>query len=418
MAEERATVVKMKHKVLARYGAMRQIGVFSTHIKNLGFGEKCIVRSDRGTEWGEVVSEVKDEDPPPPVLVAGSILRRVTAEDYAHRQEIEEVVQPGEFNFCSGKIRERQLPMRLVSAEHIFGGEKVIFYFLADGRVDFRQLVKDLATEYKTRIEMRQIGVRDEARLLAEYEHCGRELCCRTFMKDLEPVTMRMAKLQKTTLDPTKISGRCGRLMCCLRFEDEAYAELKKTLPKKGTRVRTAEGDGEVLSTETLSQTVTVELPERRPITVHVNEIQEILPKQDTPPDKDETEQAQPDQKSSEGEPDRTKQRSGRRGRRRRGRGRKPQQGEAQQNAPPAAQQEEDAEEKPQVEVRDEPRQEPRAEEPRQDKAPQPDDKKQDQQPQPASAEDAERTPPSKPTGAGGDVIAEEWWEEPNGGEE
>jgi len=404
MAEERATAVKMKHKVLTRYGAMRQIGVFSTHIKNLGFGEKCIVRSDRGAEWGEVVSGVKDEAPAPPLRIGGSILRRVTAEDHERRREIEEVVQPKEFAFCAAKIRERRLPMRLVSAEHIFGGEKIIFYFIADGRVDFRELVKDLATEYKTRIEMRQIGVRDEARLLAEYEHCGRELCCRTFMKDLEPVTMRMAKLQKTTLDPTKISGRCGRLMCCLRFEDETYSELKKTLPKKGTRVRTAEGDGEVLSAEILSQTVTVELPERRPITVHIDEIQEVLPKQDAPPDKGKTEQAQPERKPPEGQPDRPRQKSGRRGRRRRGKGKKTQQGEGQKNAPPTAPQQTSAEGKP------------KPEQPRQDPAPQADEKKQSQQPPPAHAETAERTPPSKPNGAGGDVIAEEWWEEPNGG--
>ena len=418
MTEERATVVKMKHRVLARYGAMRQIGIFSAHIKNLGFGEKCILRSERGTEWGEVVSEVKDDGPPPPLRAVGSILRRVTGEDYERRQEIEEVVQPREFTFCSGTIKERQLPMRLVSAEHIFGGEKIIFYFLADGRVDFRELVKDLATEYKTRIEMRQIGVRDEARLLAEYEHCGRELCCRTFMKDLEPVTMRMAKLQKTTLDPTKISGRCGRLMCCLRFEDEVYAELKKTLPKKGTRVRTAEGDGEVLSTETLSQTVTVDLSERRPVTVHISEIAEVLPKQDTPPDEKGTRQAQTEQKPSEGEPDRPRQKSGRRGRRRRGKGKKPQQGPAQQNAPPDPQGQKAAKEKPPAEGRDQRRPEPKAKQPGQDKAPQPDEKKQDQQPQPAPAEDAKPTPPSKPNGAGGDVIAEEWWEEPNGGGE
>ena len=184
---------------------MHQIGTFSTQIKNLSFSEKCILRSERGTEWGEVISEIERGEGDAPVKFDGTILRRVTPKDYEHRRDIEENNQPKEYAFCTDKIAERELPMRLVSVEHIFGGEKIIFYFLSEGRVDFRELVRDLATEYKTRIELRQIGVRDEARLLAEYEHCGRELCCRTFIKDLEPVTMRRAKLQKTTLDPTKI---------------------------------------------------------------------------------------------------------------------------------------------------------------------------------------------------------------------
>jgi len=270
----------MKYIVLARYGSMRTIGTFSTTIKNLRFGDKCILRSSRGTEWGEITSEPKRSDETAsPTRPEGTILRRCTPKDFEHRNHLEEEEQPKEFNFCANTIQERALPMRLVSVEHLFGGEKIIFYFLADGRVDFRQLVKDLAAEYRTRIEMRQIGVRDEARLLAEYEHCGRELCCRTFMKDLQPVTMRMAKLQKTTLDPSKISGRCGRLMCCLRFEDETYAELKKGLPKRGTRVRVEGGVGEVISSEILAQTVTIELAGDRRTTVELSEIQEILPK-------------------------------------------------------------------------------------------------------------------------------------------
>jgi hypothetical protein len=168
--------------------------------------------------------------------------------------------------------------------------------------------VKDLATEYRTRIEMRQIGVRDEARLLAEYEHCGRELCCRTFMKDLQPVTMRMAKLQKTTLDPTKISGRCGRLMCCLRFEDETYSELKKALPKRGTPVRIEAGEGEIISSEVLAQRVTVEMPGRVRVTVDLSEILEIFPKGHVPAERKPDKPAQPKRreggaKKPQGEP-------------------------------------------------------------------------------------------------------------------
>ncbi|MFH1732031.1 MAG: regulatory iron-sulfur-containing complex subunit RicT [Planctomycetota bacterium] len=281
MADARPPGGKMKYIALARYGSMRTIGTFSTTIKNLRFGDKCILRSSRGTEWGEITSEPRRSDETAsPVRPEGTILRRCAPKDFEHQNRLEEEEQPKELNFCAATIHERTLPMRLVSVEHLFGGEKIIFYFLADGRVDFRQLVKDLAAEYRTRIEMRQIGVRDEARLLAEYEHCGRELCCRTFMKDLQPVTMRMAKLQKTTLDPSKISGRCGRLMCCLRFEDETYAELKRALPKRGTRVRLEAGVGEVISSEILAQTITVELADHMRTTVELSEIQEILPRE------------------------------------------------------------------------------------------------------------------------------------------
>jgi len=268
----------MRCTVLARHGAMRTIGTFATSAKNLRLGDKCVLRSSRGTEWGEVASDPKRADEEPAPKTDGTILRRVTPQDHERLEHIEEVEQPNEYAFCVAHIRERGLPMRLAGVEHIFGGEKIIFYFLADGRVDFRQLVKDLASEYRTRIEMRQIGVRDEARLLAEYEHCGRELCCRTFMDNLEPVTMRMAKLQKTTLDPAKISGRCGRLMCCLRFEDETYTALKAALPKRGTRVRLAQGAGDVVGSEILAQTVTVQMPDGRTVRVDLSDILEVLP--------------------------------------------------------------------------------------------------------------------------------------------
>ncbi|MFW6158674.1 MAG: PSP1 domain-containing protein [Planctomycetota bacterium] len=266
----------MKYTTLVRYGAMRGIGKFTTDIKNLRPGTRCIVRSQRGTELGEVVSELEPIEGNPG-KIDGTILRRPVRQHYERLQQIREEVQPKESEFCANRIKERKLPMRLVGVEHILGGEKIIFYFLADGRVDFRQLVKDLAAEYRTRIELRQIGVRDEARLLAEYGHCGRPLCCRSFIKDLEPVTMRMAKLQKTTLDPAKISGRCGRLMCCLRFEDDLYNHLKRELPKKGTRVKTPEGTGEVVGTEVLEQNVAVELPGRRTVKVGLDNI-DILP--------------------------------------------------------------------------------------------------------------------------------------------
>jgi cell fate regulator YaaT (PSP1 superfamily) len=266
----------MGYHVIARYGAMRSIGVFRSDLA-LRRGEQCILRTARGVELGETVDKAYDPAPEEQNSSVGQVLRRATERDLTRMQEIEEQIAPQEYNFCARKISEHELPMKLVSVEHLFGGDKIIFYFLAEGRVDFRALVKDLAGQYRTRIEMRQIGVRDEARLLADFEHCGRELCCRSFMKDLAPVTMRMAKAQKTTLDPAKISGRCGRLMCCLRFEDQVYAELRDNLPKRGTRVRTPQGEGVVLGSETLKQTVTVELSDNRDVVFPVADL-EVLP--------------------------------------------------------------------------------------------------------------------------------------------
>ena len=157
--------------------------------------------------------------------------------------------------------------------EHLFGGERLIFYFLAEKRVDFRELVKDLAREYQTRIEMRQIGVRDEAKLLADYGDCGKPVCCNTHMTVMPPVSMRMAKLQKSTLDPSKISGRCGRLKCCLRFEQDVYEEFQKELPPVGSRVVTAKGQGRVLAQEVLARKVLVEFEDGRRLPVGAEEV-------------------------------------------------------------------------------------------------------------------------------------------------
>lgn len=267
----------MIYHVIARYGAMLHIGIFRTDVA-LRRGEQIILRTARGVELGETVAQAYEPDPEEARSSSvGQVLRRASARDLDRVGEIEEQVAPQEYDFCLKKIREHELPMKLVSVEHLFGGDKMIFYFLAEGRVDFRALVKDLAAQYRTRIEMRQIGVRDEARLLADIEHCGRELCCRTFMKDLAPVTMRMAKAQKTTLDPAKISGRCGRLMCCLRFEDETYAELRGNLPKRGSYVKTPQGEGTVTGSEVLKQTVAVDLGRDHEVSFPVADI-ELLP--------------------------------------------------------------------------------------------------------------------------------------------
>jgi cell fate regulator YaaT (PSP1 superfamily) len=188
----------------------------------------------------------------------GKFIRYATPDDISEERHLRKIVQE-EIECCRRIIKEMDLPMKVVDAEHVFGGERIIFYFMSDGRVDFRDLVKRIAQEYQTRIEMRQIGSRDEAKLLGDVESCGQQCCCRRFLKLLKPVNMRMAKMQKATLDPAKISGYCGRLKCCLRYEDQTYIELKKRLPKKGTKVRTSQGEGKVVDTQILTQLVMVE---------------------------------------------------------------------------------------------------------------------------------------------------------------
>lgn len=263
--------------VSVRYGEMRFISNFKTNLADLKMGNKCVVRTDRGTEVGVVISNPEQLPAGQEAASMGEVLRRFGPQDTAELQKIEKEKKPQVLTFCRAKIKELNLPMDVVYVEYILGGEKISLYFLANGRVDFRELVKELAREYKTRIEMRQIGVRDEARLLADTSRCGQELCCRTFIKELEPVTMKMAKGQKTTLDPLKISGHCGRLMCCLRFEDATYAELKSRMPRKGAIVKIAKGTGEVVNIDPLSQKVTVELGGNNKAVITANEIIEII---------------------------------------------------------------------------------------------------------------------------------------------
>jgi cell fate regulator YaaT (PSP1 superfamily) len=236
-------------------------------------GDSVVVRSERGLELGEVLCEASERAVK---LIAeptgGQLVRRLSKQDHAEVARIREA-EVREFETCNRFIAARKLQMELVDVEHLFGGERIIFYFLAEKRVDFRELVKDLAREYRTRIEMRQIGVRDEAKLLADYGDCGKPVCCNTHMTVMPPVSMRMAKIQKSTLDPAKISGRCGRLKCCLRFEQDVYDEFQKQLPTVGTRVLTQKGQGRVLAQEILARRVLVEFEDGRRLPVAVDEI-------------------------------------------------------------------------------------------------------------------------------------------------
>lgn len=264
----------MASKYIVRHGAMRFLGEYEAGPEtSYRRGDEIVVRSDRGLEVGQVLCET---NPRAVELIKdathGPIVRLLTPEDRQHRERLHEA-EHQELDTCSRIVRERQLQMELVDVEHLFGGERIVFYFLAEKRVDFRDLVKDLAREYKTRIEMRQIGVRDEAKLLADYGDCGKPVCCNTHMTSMPPVSMRMAKLQKSTLDPSKISGRCGRLKCCLRFEQDVYEEFQQQLPAVGSRVLTRKGQGRVLSQEILARKVLMEFEDGRRVIVGAEEI-------------------------------------------------------------------------------------------------------------------------------------------------
>jgi cell fate regulator YaaT (PSP1 superfamily) len=266
----------MSRIAAVRYGAMDNVAYFEVQQEGLHEGDEVIVRTDRGLEWGEMVSQVRQSTSgaearaPEP---AGQLLRRASEQDQGKHREIIDRLEKEELECCNGLIEKYHLPMKLLSVEHLFGGNKLIFFFSAEGRVDFRALVKELAKRYRTRIEMRQIGVRDEAKLLGRLGPCGRVLCCRVFLKCLKPIPMKIAKSQKSTLDPAKISGRCGRLKCCLNFEDEVYTELKKTLPRRGTNVQTPSGPGVVVGQEIIEQKVVVRLEEGAQMKFPVAEI-------------------------------------------------------------------------------------------------------------------------------------------------
>jgi cell fate regulator YaaT (PSP1 superfamily) len=257
---------------------MRTIGILTARgNEKLGRGVSVIARTDRGLEVGEVLcsaseSAVRNIKNP----THGQIVRRMTSEDANELGHMQSQARR-EFEVCQRYVAELGLKMQLVDLEHVFGGERIIVYYLAEERVDFRELVRKLAAEFQTRIEMRQIGVRDEAKLLADYGDCGKPVCCNTHLSSMPPVSMKMAKLQKATLDPTKISGRCGRLKCCLRYEYDTYLDLQRELPKVGSEILTQKGRARVLGQSILSQQVLVETEDHAKILVHANEILTVL---------------------------------------------------------------------------------------------------------------------------------------------
>ncbi len=270
--------LKAPSSIVIRYGYMRMIAElpYDGDAKP-GCGSKLVVRTRRGIEIGEMLTTTcgnggcgksisrkqmldyidNSGGRDYPFTNQGKVLRVATLEDLNEQARLD-AQKPAMIKFARTLITELSLPMKLVDVELLLGGERILFHYAAEDWVDFRELVRRLATEYQTRIEMHQVNARDEARITADYEKCGQHCCCKQFLKVLKPVSMRSAKVQKATLDPTKISGRCGRLMCCLRYEDETYESLRKKLPNRQSRMMTPDGPGTVLDTQILTQLVLV----------------------------------------------------------------------------------------------------------------------------------------------------------------
>lgn len=237
-----------------KYG---KVGVFDSGEFRLSKGDKVLVETELGLALGIVCSEPRERgkewnDKPLPKV------RRQAVEQDLQIFEQNRMLEDEVYDFCYAKIQEKALPMNLVSVDRLFEGGKVMIYFTAEGRVDFRQLVKDLVQRFRTRIEMRQIGVRHQAKMVGGLGCCGRQLCCTAFLANFDPVSIKMAKEQNLSLNPSKISGMCGRLMCCLSYEYRYYEAAKKGIPKVGKRVKTTKGEGKVVRQNALRRRITV----------------------------------------------------------------------------------------------------------------------------------------------------------------
>ena len=238
--------------------------------------DQVIVHTDNGLSMGLVVSEVKSIPLHKLPTDLKNIVRKATEEDI-RSSESNRGLEEEAFEFCFGRIQERELPMNLVEVESNFDRSKLIFYFTADNRVDFRELVKDLVQRFKTRIELRQIGARNESRIFGGLGICGRKICCTNFLYNLDRVSIKMAKEQNMPLNPEKISGLCGRLMCCLAFEFDSYLDMKRGMPKCGKRITTPEGTGKVSRQNILKGTISVELEGGKEVELDLKKIKGIL---------------------------------------------------------------------------------------------------------------------------------------------
>ena len=249
----------MVNVIGVRFKKAGKIYYFGPDKYDINKGDFVIVETARGIEFGECVIGIKQIPEESIISPLKLVLRIATKDDIKKHKENKEK-EKSAFEICLNKISEHGLNMKLIDVEYTFDNNKVIFYFTADGRVDFRELVKDLATIFKTRIELRQIGVRDEAKMLGGLGPCGRPMCCSTFLGDFASVSIKMAKEQNLSLNPTKISGICGRLMCCLNYEQSTYEDIRKRIPKVGSIVKTEGGTGVVVSNNIIKESVKVKL--------------------------------------------------------------------------------------------------------------------------------------------------------------
>lgn len=261
-----------------RFKEVGKVYYFDPDGEKFSIGDKVIVETSRGTECGEVAADNRFVAEEKVVMPLKKVLRFATPEDLRHVED-NKILEKQAFEKCLVKIAEHELDMKLVDVEYTFDNSKVIFYFTADGRVDFRELVKDLAAVFRTRIELRQIGVRDEAKMMGGLGICGRPFCCSQFLGEFAPVSVKMAKEQGLSLNPTKISGTCGRLMCCLKYEQDGYEDLMKTTPRVGSVVRTPEGNGTVIDVNLMTGMLSIKMddaPEGVPKSFHKSFVKRI----------------------------------------------------------------------------------------------------------------------------------------------
>ncbi|MSR46582.1 MAG: hypothetical protein EXS13_05900 [Planctomycetes bacterium] len=276
----------MRRLTTVRYGHQNLRGLFTVETgEELKGGDTCVVRSARGTELGVVLAKPIEDSQGEAgcgesacgscATSQGTVLRRATPDELQNALAQKKRGVMEEIRYAREKSKEQRLGMKIVGAEYLFEKEKLIVHFSSNGRAEFHQFVRELGTRFKTRIELKPIGARDEARLVGDVASCGRELCCKSFLHDLQPVSMRTAKQQMKTLDPTKIAGQCGKLKCCLRYEDSVYIELQKTLPKRGAYVRIEHGLARVRNCDLLLQKLVVEMENGDRHVVHVSQLLE-----------------------------------------------------------------------------------------------------------------------------------------------
>ena len=268
----------MAEVVGIRFKEVGKVYYFDPDSMKFKKGDKAIVETARGVECGEVAMENREVPEEEIVKPLKRIIRAATEADLKIVAENREKEKKA-FDICEQKICAHKLEMKLVDVEYTFDSSKILFYFTADGRVDFRELVKDLAGVFRTRIELRQIGVRDESKMIGGFGICGRPFCCSSFLGDFQPVSIKMAKEQGLSLNPTKISGTCGRLMCCLKYEQEAYEHLLRHTPKIGAIVETREGRGTVLDNNLLTGMLTIRLdrrPDAAPVVIERHQVKLI----------------------------------------------------------------------------------------------------------------------------------------------